>query len=170
MSHPEIRTLRDVALVAVTRHGASGREMDRIAEKEGLRLKHTTVNKILAGTYNSRPTADTLRALAKLANLGEDVVFAAAGEPLPQGSLADQLPPGVDSLSPRSRDVLLGVARVLLQLEREAGRHAPMTTVLPHEGLGQTVGGGADDGAEGLSGKRKQGKNGNSPADVGGEN
>ena len=71
-----------------------------------------------------------LRALAWLAGVHEDVAFTAAGKPKPGPPLADELPPGVDYLSPRSRRAAIEMLRALVAAEQGGGEHeqrsAPM--------------------------------------------
>jgi transcriptional regulator with XRE-family HTH domain len=112
-------TLRDVAMRAVDLHdGKRGRALGREAERLGLVLSYTTLDKILAGTYKSRPTPETLKALAKLARMPEAEVYAAANEPLPLAPFANELPADVDQLPPAARRVVLGLIRYLLDMER----------------------------------------------------
>ena len=73
------------------------------AEKAGLTNADTTIDKILAGTYTSRPGRKTLEALAQLSDLPLAVVYEAAKMELPQARLADQLPSDVDSPSRNER-------------------------------------------------------------------
>lgn len=115
------RTLRDIAQLASDRlGGVRGRALDREAKKLGLTLSYTTVDKILAGTYTSRPSRLTLQALAQLSGASLEEVHLAAGKALPQKPLADQLPPEVDSLTPDQRRVVIDLARVFVkQNQRE---------------------------------------------------
>ncbi len=77
-------TLRDVALAASERlGGVRGRALDREAKKRGLTLSYTTVDKIIAGTYKSKPKPETLNALAELSGIGRDQVYEAAKVPQP---------------------------------------------------------------------------------------
>jgi transcriptional regulator with XRE-family HTH domain len=112
-------TLRDVAMRAVDLHdGKRGRALGREAERAGLHLSYTTVDKILAGTYKSRPTPETLQALAKLARMPLQKVYAAAQEPLPMARFADELPADVDLLPASARRVVLALIRDLLDVHR----------------------------------------------------
>ena len=115
------RTLRDIAQLASDRLGGiRGRALDREAKRRGLTLSYTTVDKILAGTYTSRPTRPTLEALSELSGVSREKVFAAAGVALPQKPLAEQLPSEVDSLTPDQRRVVIDLARVFVkQNQRE---------------------------------------------------
>lgn len=98
--------------------GAGGRQLGRIAEKAGLTLSYTTVDKILAGTYTSRPGRKTLEALAQLAGLPLETVLKAAQMELPQARLADQLPPDVDTLTAEQRRIVIELARVFIKQNR----------------------------------------------------
>lgn len=113
------KTLREIALAASDNNeGARGRQLGRIAEQAGLTLSYTTVDKILAGTYTSRPSRKTLEALATLSGVPVAEVYEAAQEALPQARLAEQLPPDVDSLTPEQRKVIIDIARVFLKENR----------------------------------------------------
>ena len=109
---PAPRSLRDVAQRALDKHeGVSGRELDRIAKRRGLKIVYTTINHIAAGTYKSKPSRGTLEALADLSGYPRAVVYAAAEQPMPLASLADQLPPDADLLTGAQRDAVLAIIR-----------------------------------------------------------
>jgi len=113
------KTLKDVAQAASDNNGgAGGRQLGRIAEKAGLTLSYTTVDKILAGTYTSRPGRKTLEALAKLSDLPLAVVYEAAQMEPPQARLADQLPPEVDSLTIEQRKIVIDLTRLFIKQNR----------------------------------------------------
>ena len=117
--HNRPKTLKDVAQAASDNNGgAGGRQLGRIAEKAGLTIAYTTIDKILAGTYTSRPGKKTLEALAQLAGLPLAVVYEAAQMELPQARLADQLPPDVDSLTPEQRRIVIDLARLFVKQNR----------------------------------------------------
>jgi len=112
-------SLRDIAQAASQRHdGAHGRRLGRVAEKAGLVLSYTTVDKILAGTYMSRPDTKTLDALSTLSGVPRVEVYRAAGEPLPLAPLAEVLPQDADLLTAHQRRVVLGVIREFAKAER----------------------------------------------------
>jgi hypothetical protein len=111
------QTLQELAQLVIDHQGTSARQIAAKAEKEGLKLTYTTLNQMRNGTYKSDPREDTLRALAKLAGVSNAVAFAAAGKNIPGLPLADELPPGSDNLSPRSRKVVVDMLRVLIDLE-----------------------------------------------------
>lgn len=114
------KTLKDVAQAASDNNGgAGGRQLGRIAEKAGLTLSYTTVDKLLAGTYTSRPGRKTLEALARLSDLPLAVVYEAAQMEPPQARLADQLPPDVDSLTLEQRRIVIDLARLFVKQNRE---------------------------------------------------
>jgi hypothetical protein len=117
--HNRPKTLQDVAQAASDNNGgAGGRQLGRIAEKAGLTLSYTTVDKILAGTYTSRPGRRTLEALSKLSGIPLAVVYEAAQMELPQARLADQLPPDVDSLTMEQRKLVIDLARYFVKQNR----------------------------------------------------
>ncbi len=115
------RTLRDLVGLAQHRHDASARELARRAQDRGYRITATTLSAILAGTYKSRPSRETLQAIAWLAGVHEDEAFTAAGLPVPGPPFADELPPGVDNLSPRKRRAVIDLLRVLIEDEERDG-------------------------------------------------
>lgn len=119
MTNSNPQTLREVAQLASDRNGgARGRELGRIAEKRGLTLSYTTVDRILSGKYLSRPGHKTLEALAVLSGVELRDVYQAAGVPVPLAPLAEQLPEGADTLSPEQRMVVLGAIRQFAELNR----------------------------------------------------
>jgi len=121
--HSTPMTLKEIAQAASDNNGgARGRQLGRIAERKGLTLSYTTVDKILAGTYTSRPSRKTLEALATLSGVPVADVYKAANQDLPQARLADQLPPDVDSLTPEQRKVIIDIARVFLKENRTIQR------------------------------------------------
>lgn len=116
-------TLKEIAQAASDNNGgARGRQLGRIAERKGLTLSYTTVDKLLAGTYTSRPSRRTLEALAQLSGVPVEKVYAAAQVAPPQARFADQLPPGVDSLTPEQRKVIIDIIRVFLKDNRTIHR------------------------------------------------
>lgn len=118
--HKRPMTLKDVAQAASDNNGgAGGRQLGRIAEKAGLTIAYTTIDKILAGTYTSRPGKKTLEALAQLSGLPLTVVYEAAQMELPQARLADQLPPDVDSLTAEQRRIVIDLARLFVKQNRQ---------------------------------------------------
>jgi transcriptional regulator with XRE-family HTH domain len=121
--HSTPHTLQEIAQAASDNNGgARGRQLGRVAERKGLTLSYTTVDKILAGTYTSRPSRKTLEALAQLSGVPVAQVYEAADQDLPQARLADQLPPDVDSLTPEQRKVIIDIARVFLKENRTIHR------------------------------------------------
>lgn len=113
-------TLREIALRASDLNGgARGRQLGRIASQHGLTLSYTTVDKIIAGTYTSRPSAKTLEALAKLSEVPLVEVYEAARVEMPQASLSEQLPPEVDTLNREQRRILIDLARVFVKQNKE---------------------------------------------------
>lgn len=127
-------TLRDIALKASDRFGGvRGRALGREAEKAGVTITYTTIDKIISGTYTSRPTDATLRALAQLALVPIEDVYRAADQPLPQARFADQLPAGVDNLTPAQREAVLTLIRQFIAQNREAHQ---LRNMIVHSGSG----------------------------------
>lgn len=107
--------------MALQRHSTSARQLAMKAQAAGHQIVYTTLNQIRNGTYKSVPNSYTIKAIAWLAGVREEVAFTAAGQTVPGPPLADELPPGADNLSPKSRKVVLDMVRVLVDLE--AGNH-----------------------------------------------
>ncbi|XKH58512.1 hypothetical protein LG293_17980 (plasmid) [Citricoccus nitrophenolicus] len=101
------------------RGSRSVRQMCQEADRQGFELAYTTVNHIRAGTYKATPQRKTLKALAWLADVPDEVAFRAAGLQAPGPPLADELPPDADRLSPQSRRIVIDMVRRLLALESD---------------------------------------------------
>ncbi|WP_157181573.1 hypothetical protein [Actinopolymorpha alba] len=114
-------TLTDLLRLASQRHDASGRRLGDIAASNGWDITHTTINHILAGRYRSRPGPRTLEAIANLANVSLERVYAAADVPLPARRLADELPREADLLTPRQRTAVIEVIRAMVDAHGAAG-------------------------------------------------
>lgn len=102
---------------AVAKRKTSIRQLGFAAQDAGYKVVGTTLGHIRAGRYKSVPSAETIRAIAWLAGVDDSVAFAAAGQPVPGPPLADELPPGADNLSPKSRKAVVEMVRVLVDLE-----------------------------------------------------
>lgn len=127
MNDPQ--TLQDLVHEAKRKRGTSVRQLAFIAHDHGYKVTHTTLNAIASGTYKSEPREVTVRAIAWLAGVSVEDAFTAAGLPVPGPPFADELPPGVDYLSPKARRAVIELLRVLV--DEEAGeeledRSAPM--------------------------------------------
>lgn len=109
--------LKSLVEMAVARHDKSVRQLAYLAQEAGHKVTYTTLNHIRSGTYKSTPGEPTLRAIAYLADVEDSVAFTAAGQPVPGPPLADELPPGADNLSPKSRKAIVEMVRVLVDLE-----------------------------------------------------
>lgn len=111
----EPKSLNELLDLATQRHGAeSGRALERIARDSGYQIVHTTINAIRKGTYKSKPSDDTIRAIAWLAGVSDKIAFTAAGRRNPGPPFAEELPPGVDDLSPRERKAAIEILRTLV--------------------------------------------------------
>lgn len=110
-------SLRKLLQQAKDEQQLSGRRLADAAQGKGFKVTHATLNSILGSTYKSTPSAETIRAIAWLAGVSDEVAFTAAGQPVPGPPLADELPPGVDNLSPKSRKAVIEMLRVLIDLE-----------------------------------------------------
>lgn len=104
--------------MAVERHQLSGRGIAKKAQDAGYSMTHTVFNQVLNGRYKSQITDEKIRAFAWLAGVTEATAFTAAGRPAPGPPLADELPDGVDNLSPRARKAVIELLRVLVAAEQ----------------------------------------------------
>lgn len=125
----DTETLKGLIEMAVERHQTSARQLAFKAQEAGLKITYTTLNQIRSNTYKSVPGEQTLRAIAWLAGVEDSVAFTAAGQPVPGPPLADELPPGADNLSPKSRKAVVEMVRVLVDLE--AGNNAERSSSEP---------------------------------------
>lgn len=120
----QARTLRDLIIEARRRRsGADGsppsyRALAAECDRAGTPINHTTLAAIGAGTYRTRPTKSTLRAVAWLAGVSYEAAREAAELPA-TGALpvADQLPENVDELWPENVELVVRVARQLLKMQ-----------------------------------------------------
>lgn len=99
------------------------RQMAFEAQASGHKVVGTTLSAIEKGTYKSTPSDDTIRAIGWLAGVSEETSFAAAGRTLPGPPFADELPPGVDDLSPKERRVVIDLLRTLVAQRQEIHRY-----------------------------------------------
>lgn len=113
-------SLSDLVGAALERHRTSVRQLSFLAQKQGFRVTHTTLNQLRAGTYKSTPNGETIRAIAWLAGVSEEIAFTAAGQPVPGPPFAEELPPGVDNLPPKARKAAIDMLRVLVDLNKDA--------------------------------------------------
>lgn len=114
------KSLKDLVELAVQRHDASGLALSQIAKKAGHPITYTTLNAIRQGTYKYIPREPTLRALAWLAGVSDEVAFTAAGQSVPGPPFAEELPPGVDNLPPKARRAVIDMLRVLVDMNQDA--------------------------------------------------
>lgn len=109
-------TLAGLIDLAFERHEVrSGAELERVAQGLGYKIVATTINHIRANTYKPKPRKATLEAIAKLAGVPVTVAYESAGLPAPGPPFAEQLPDGVDYLTPAERDVVIRLLRVLVE-------------------------------------------------------
>lgn len=89
------RSLVELIEAAVRHHdGASGRRLAEIAQRGGHDVSHATLNRLRQGTYASRPSDASIRAIAYLAEVPETVAFAAAEVRAP---MAERYEPPVEA-------------------------------------------------------------------------
>lgn len=127
-------SLRDLLQQAVDRrnaqgHDASFRALQEAVEAEensrprGLSLNRTTASQIVRGSYKGEPSDGTIRAIGWLAGVDDEDAFAAAGRRSPGLPFAEELPPGVNDLSPKERRAAIEMLRTLVAQRREINRH-----------------------------------------------
>lgn len=99
-----------------------------LARQEGFTLATTTVNLFRQSTNKSAPTDETIRAIAWLAGVCDEVAFNAARQPVPGQPFAVELLPGVDFLPAKARKAAIDMLRVLADMTKEVegnGRDHP---------------------------------------------
>jgi hypothetical protein len=112
----EQKTLAGLIDLAFEKHQVhSGAGLERVADGHGYKLVATTINHIRAGTYKPHPRKATLEAIAALAGVPIAVAYQAADLPTPGPSFSEQLPDGVDYLTPAERDVVIRMLRLLVE-------------------------------------------------------
>ena len=100
------KSLMDLIEIAAKRHGgASGRRLADVAQQAGHDISHATLNRLRQGTYASRPTDASIRAIAYLAEVSEAVAFAAVGV-RPPAAETYQVPAEAQRMNTRQRRAL----------------------------------------------------------------
>lgn len=115
----EVDSLQGLIGKARRERATSIRQLAMQAKAAGYKIVGTTLNAIESGSYKSTPSDDTIRAIAWLAGVGEETAFMAAGRRVPGPPFAAELPPGVDDLSPKEREAVIGLLRVLVAQRQE---------------------------------------------------
>lgn len=129
-----VETLRDVLVAIENAAGAKGGSwFERQSIAVGSKVRYTTFDGILNGSYHHRPTDRLLETIALIGERhGVDDArrrtWDAAHRPMPTGEFAASLPDGVDTLNPASREVVISVIRNMLELQRAADSDS---TVVP---------------------------------------
>ncbi|AMS03281.1 immunity repressor [Gordonia phage Lucky10] len=173
-------SLRDLLQQAVDRRNADGREVsfrglqeeveaEESARPRGLSLNRTTASQILRGSYKGDPSDGTIRAIGWLAGVSDEDAFAAAGRRSPGLPFAEELPPGVDDLSPKERRAAIEMLRTLVAQRREINRYVDSSSdatepAAPREGRSPEKTG-AGDKVTPLR-RREQGRRVESPEDA----
>ncbi|BBZ12293.1 hypothetical protein [Mycobacterium branderi] len=100
------KSLIDLIELAATRHGgASGRRLAELAQRAGHDISHATLNRLRQGTYATRPSDASIRAIAYLADVSENVAFAAAAVTAPAAAVY-QPPAEAQRMTTRQRKAL----------------------------------------------------------------
>ena len=108
------KSLIDLIEIAATRHdGASGRRLAELAQRAGHDISHATLNRLRQGTYATRPSDASIRAIAYLADVSENTAFAAAGVTAP-AAVVYQPPREAQRMSTRQRKALDEVIRAFV--------------------------------------------------------
>lgn len=126
-------SLSELVEIAIRHRDTSGLGLSQLAAKKGTQLTATTINQIRQGLYKSKPREGTIRALAWLAGVSGEVAFMAAGQPVPGPPFAEELPPGVDNLPPKTRKAAIDMLRVLVDMNKDVARaRNPLTDIERH--------------------------------------
>ena len=108
-------SLADLLDAAMVKHKvSSGRGLGEVAGRLGLSITYSQINHIRAGTYRSEPRKEALDAIAALAGVSLDLAYEASGR-IRLRPFSEDLPDGVDSLTPRQRNAVLTVIRAFLE-------------------------------------------------------
>ena len=100
------KSLIDLIEIAAARHGgASGRRLAELAQRAGHDISHATLNRLRQGTYATRPSDASIRAIAYLSDVSENVAFAAAAVAAP-AAVVYQAPAEAQRMSTRQRKAL----------------------------------------------------------------
>lgn len=119
---PSMPTITQLIADHITTTGRSYRDL---AHASGDRVKHQTFQELKTGPPKSWPkSAETIRGIARALGVTERAVVLAfarsLGVDVAGGSLfAQQLPPGVDDLSPKERKAAIEMLRVLVAQRQE---------------------------------------------------
>ncbi|WP_242657595.1 hypothetical protein [Mycobacterium intracellulare] len=76
-----------------------------MAQRAGHDISHATLNRLRQGTYATRPSDASIRAIAYLADVSENIAFAAAGVSAP-AAVMYQAPAEAQRMSTRQRKAL----------------------------------------------------------------
>lgn len=122
--------LRELIELAMSKRGVSSlRQLALLAQSNGYSIVNATLSQMRSGTYPvNHPSKQTLEALSFLAGVSVERVRAAAGmRPMPQISLAEQMPEDVDLLlTAKQKRIVLDVARGFADAQKALmdSRHA----------------------------------------------
>jgi hypothetical protein len=115
------KSLIDLIDIAAARHGgASGRRLAELAQRAGHDISHATLNRLRQGTYATRPSDASIRAIAYLADVSESIAFTAAGVRAPT-AVVYQPPSEAQRMSTRQRKALDELIRAFASDDRPAG-------------------------------------------------
>ncbi|WP_199190097.1 hypothetical protein [Mycobacterium sp. ENV421] len=109
------RSLIDLIDIAGQRHGgASGRRLAELAQRAGHDISHATLNRLRQGTYATRPSDASIRAIAYLADVSENTAFTAAGVRAP-AAVAYEPPSEAQRMNTRQRKAVDELLRAFVR-------------------------------------------------------
>jgi hypothetical protein len=115
------KSLIELIDIAAKRHGgASGRRLAELAQRAGHDISHATLNRLRQGTYATRPSDASIRAIAYLADVAESIAFTAAGVRAPT-AVVYAPPAEAQRMSTRQRKALDELIRAFAADEKPAG-------------------------------------------------
>jgi hypothetical protein len=125
------RSLIDLIDIAAQRHsGASGRRLAELAQRAGHDISHATLNRLRQGTYATRPSDASIRAIAYLADVSENTAFAAARVSAP-AAVAYDPPAEAQRMNTRQRKAVDELLRAFVRDDiRELATRSDLTNLV----------------------------------------
>jgi hypothetical protein len=125
------RSLIDLIDIAAQRHdGASGRRLAELAQHAGHDISHATLNRLRQGTYATRPSDASIRAIAYLADVSENAAFTAAGVTTP-AAVAYEPPAEAQRMNTRQRKAVDELLRAFVRDDiREVTTRSDLTNLV----------------------------------------
>lgn len=126
--HPT--TLPGLIDAAAIKHEASINQLAKNAQAAGFTASQTLLNNIYNGVYRSKPKRPTLEAIAYLAGVPIEVVYAAADLDPPGAPFRPA--PGADKLTLKQRDVVNAVIREFATLNAQLSNSSDTDGAVDH--------------------------------------